>query len=500
MSTRSQKLFEQVDGLIKSGHTSEAKQALKRYRDAKIPPAELRRFASLARRLGMTSTGIRMLLPLIHPSGRVQLEPTSEDRLEYGACLVRLGAISEGRSLLNTLDAGKLPWVSFVKALACFYVWDYASAVPLLEAYLKTPDLADYQRATAKANLAAALVDTRDPRAEEFLRDLLPELRRKKFELLLLHSLMVEGERCVQSDQNAAAVVALEEARRIASAKSPRELLIVDKWAAVVDLKRKGKSALSGLLEVRNRALSLREWETVRNCDFHRATVLKDKALFERVYFGTPFPSLRETLFRSFGEGAVVPSTYDLVSEDHSPILESVDLGEVENGRIRGLSLKPGNTVHRLLGILLSDFYKPFRTVPLHEQLFPGEFYNPDSSPQRVQKTIRRLRLSFTDRLFGIEHVGHGYRLVLRRGISMRIHSDVAPKSREEAWIRALLETFRESPPFSIQEACTATGIKIWNCRKILKAARTRGLLVQVGKGPAIRYQIVDIASRRAAS
>lgn len=502
MLTASEKLFEEVDGLIKAGRTHDAKLALKRYRDAKIPVSELKKFASLARRLGMASLGVRMLSPVVHPTGRVKSESTPEDRLEYGACLVRLGAISEARALLDPLDAKSLPWVNFIKALACFYVWDYASAVPMLKTYLESPDLNDYQKATARANLAAALVDIRAPEAESFMSRFIPELREKKFDFLLMHALIIEGERGVYTGEQASAGVALDEARKIALEKSPREVLLIDKWFAILKLQAKGKAALSDLHEVRARALKNHEWETVRNCDFHQATILKDESLFKRVYFGTPFPSLRQALVNDFGKGTAIPEAYSYRGDHSKTVSREIDLGQVEKGRVRGLSIKTGNAGHRLLTILLTDFYKPFRTVPLHDQLFPGQFYNPDSSPQRVQKTVRRLRMAFEEGPFRIVHNGHGYRLVVEPGVSVRIAGKQTPKSREEGLMSVLLQTFQNQPSFSAQEASDQTGIGIWNCRKLLKTAKDRGWLEQIGKGPAARYRIlaVENTSHRKAS
>ena len=48
--------------------------------------------------------------------------------------------------------------------------------------------------------------------------------------------------------------------------------------------------------------------------------------------------------------------------------------------------------MHRLLGALASDFYRPFRLASLHALLYPDQYFNPVSSPARFHQATRQLR------------------------------------------------------------------------------------------------------------
>ena len=57
-------------------------------------------------------------------------------------------------------------------------------------------------------------------------------------------------------------------------------------------------SALKGLRQAREEGVTRRHWETVRDCNRFEACVRQDEALFQHVYFGTPYEGFRIGLLR----------------------------------------------------------------------------------------------------------------------------------------------------------------------------------------------------------
>ena len=51
-----------------------------------------------------------------------------------------------------------------------------------------------------------------------------------------------------------------------------------------------------------------------------------------------------------------------------------------------------GQNEHRLLSVLASDFYRPFRIATLHGILYPGESFHPDQSAASREGVGRPLR------------------------------------------------------------------------------------------------------------
>ena len=54
--------------------------------------------------------------------------------------------------------------------------------------------------------------------------------------------------------------------------------------------------------------------------------------------------------------------------------------------------LKNGFLLHRLLHLLTEDLYQPLTLGKIFSRLFNGEYFDPNSSPDRVHQVVKRLR------------------------------------------------------------------------------------------------------------
>jgi hypothetical protein len=71
--------------------------------------------------------------------------------------------------------------------------------------------------------------------------------------------------------------------------------------------------------------------------------------------------------------------------------------------------------LHRLMFLLCRDFYQPLSVVGAFSKLFPDEYFNPNTSPNRVHQFIRRLSNYFRKQgvAFKIDEMTGSYRLRL---------------------------------------------------------------------------------------
>jgi hypothetical protein len=177
--------------------------------------------------------------------------------------------------------------------------------------------------------------------------------------------------------------------------------LILRKWIAIVGLLKHGpdEETLKNVAAVREEARSSGHGNTARDCDYFRALVTRDRQLFLKVYFGTPYPSFRRKMLAKFRGDTTIPETFDWTGETAdggASVGTLLDLVETHHEPPRE-SLGQGTIVRLLLTVLSSNFYDFFSTAALHSRLYPESFYNPDTSPARVYNTVKRVRRWLTD-------------------------------------------------------------------------------------------------------
>ena len=127
--------------------------------------------------------------------------------------------------------------------------------------------------------------------------------------------------------------------------------------------------------------------ETQRECDLHRAVITQDQELFSHVYAGTPLPSYRARMLRFFPKASGVGpvASWSTPTEKHFNLNFGRDVQS-------GIEVKAGPSTHRLIWELCCDFYRQLPVGSLFHLLFPNEYYDPDTSRDRVQAIIYRAR------------------------------------------------------------------------------------------------------------
>jgi hypothetical protein len=306
---------------------------------------------------------------------------------------------------------------------------------------------------------------------------------------LMGNAVLLSAENEILSGEWKAAHEALALAESLTRKNNAMDAFLVAKWSAVLRLKEHGPSepALRELGVVRQRAVQKEHWETVRDCDRFRACALGDYDLARQLYHGTPFASFREKLARQMSRENLATETYTWSLG--SGAMRRLDLtsGRDEDG---GLVVKPGQGECRLLRILSSDFYRPFRLASLHHLLFAGEFFNPLSSPDRVHRALLRLRRALETRRFPLgiaEHEG-AYRLVADGACALVVPLDNEGIDRDDYRCQELRKKFGDAP-FVARQAAEVLHLELRGAQWVLRRAVAGGKLTREGKGPSTCYR-----------
>lgn len=483
-----------IEELIVNGKVAEARRALRLWAQKKIARPHVLKTANLCRRTGLAPLALRLLNPIVRPKGKSGEKPNDGEKAEYAALLTFIGASEEAVVLLHSIPAQSIPQVLLYEAFALFSQWDYEAAIPVLKRYLDFSSLTPYQRLVGELNLLAALVDERhdeeaDTRLTQFLR-----ATEKDFSLLHLNALELSAQLALFREQWKQADHFLERARVRLTAPDSTEAFLLQKWTTVGHFLRSEGTGpeYSAMLRLRAEAEKKANWETIRDCDRFLAVRRRDPKLLARVYYGSPYPRFRARLLADFGAGAEIPAEFLWTISKGKEAPGIFDLRD-GNWVPKNKSLKVGQSLHRLMVALASDFYRPLKVAVAHHRLHPQETYHPLSSPPRVYEAIRHLRHWLKRQRVPLEirEFDGFYRLLSDVPVGILIRGETGMGSAPAAFLARFRQHWADRP-FSVSEVSGYLKVSKRTALRLLeKMVKEEQTLERSGSGPATRYKLV---------
>ncbi len=485
----------QIDGLIRSGRGELARSKLENLTREKISRSFALSVASLARRAKLPELGVRILNAIVRPEKEVPSTATIGERAEYAVCLVKAGAIDEGMEILRRLDAQDYPQVSLFLGATLVAQWEYRTAISFFEKFIASPGVGAYQRLVGKTNLAAAfVVEKQFDQSLELLKTLRVETSMPDKKLLHGSVLQLSGQNALGMGDYKTAQKWLKMAAEVLSNTGDISELFVRKWMAILlAYKTKGKKeGLQAIAAVRKDAVRKQHWETIRDLDKFKAIFTRNELLIHHIYFGTPFESFRVKLLEAYGYKVSIPTDY---LWKMGPLACSGPILNLLNGEVEKTphALKVGQVVHRLVAVLTSDFYRPFRMAALFSKLFPNEYFNPRSGPLRVHQTLKRLRKWFEKAKLPlrIEEQDGAYRISTQSACGIRVSAEpILGVGAKMASLHLVKRSMSEAD-FSVQQVSELLKVSRNSALRIVDEARKEGCVRRLGRGPATRYRFV---------
>jgi tetratricopeptide (TPR) repeat protein len=486
-----------LDQLIRTGHGADAKSELLAILNSKtkIPRENAVEFAKIARRLSQPSLSLQIMRPYIHPRIPIHPEATESERAVYAGALAKMGAASEALMMLEQIDASKYPEVYFHTSTVYFQRWDYAKAIPLLKKYVKHKALSDYEALVGKINLAAAFVlERKDSEAAKLLAELLETTKSQNLLLLYGNALELSAQREIFAENFTQAEKFLQLGRESLGNASNLSEFFIRKWTAILELQRMGSAAgtskqkaILDLDSIRKEAIQREHWETVRECDFYLSLSRQDQDGFLQVYFGTPFYKYRERMKSQAKFLMNIPSKYIWY---FGAAVGANRVMDIYTGQENGVASIPvGSVLLRALGILSQDFYRPVSEGSFFAELFPDEYFNPESSSSRLSQVIHRLRDWMKEKSvpLEIETKNGSYRLVATASYGIQVLQSAKPSELNVIRLEALKLKW---PYQSFSSATAAVELKCSSSAavRLLKWAIENKKIYSSGQGRALRY------------
>ncbi len=458
-----------------------------------IPRTKKLSFASWARVSGFPFLAIRLLRPLVRPAdGDLETASIAENAV-YAAALIKIGALYEAIDILEGLSPKEHPEVLLYRAHASIANWDYEAVIPLLNQYLGKSLLSPRERVIGQLNLLASFIHERDfHQALPLIEQLEKTTSEHKMDRFLGNALELSAQYFIRTEQWAEAEKTLASALKVMPENSLDELF-VRKWQAILKLNvstRAGTPISAPLKAIREEAMLRRHWETVRDCDYHLAICLVDKELAIRLCFGTPSEPFCRRLFREFPAPIDLPETFDWSLGPQGKDAKLFDFTQTIELQTR-LGLRTSPAGWKIMGVLVSDFYRPTTLPHLFAELHREEYFNPTASKKRIHQSIHTLRdhLKENQSEIFIEQNQGQYRLAARTNTTLRLARRRSEETAGKIISNKLLFTLGDTL-FSIHDAAKVLNLTPRHTARLIANAISEGFILRFGAGSATRYHI----------
>lgn len=496
------KLKQKFEDLIRAGEIAAVQNELEKINVNDIDREWVATFADIARRVRSENWGLRLLRPLVRSEVPVRPAVNENELCAYAGLLIKAGALAEAKDILTPIDPQKVSNVYTFLSQVYILQWDYAKASEFLKEGLWQKDLTAYQRCISQVNLVSAFIFLQKYKlARTLISEVLKNSFENKWDLLYGNALELSAQLAVIQGQWVDAKNFLSEAQK-RSGQHSHYSIFIDKWSTLNDLlqshpgSQQSDQILKKIDQIRQKASSLNSWETMRDLDYHVGVHLKHQNLLLNVYFGTPHASFKKRIEQLFKKHHwKIPNEY-FRKLSEAPTTRVLDLiTGVEIGVPLLEPLKAGQMLHRLLNILALDFYKPMGLGELFSNLFPGEYFNPDTSGDRVTQAVKLLRKWFQVNEIPVDvHVENNrFGLKATGPYAFKISKKVLdPMDLHDVGFDLQISQLKTKWPyqsFSAAKAAAQLQVSATTMRSILHEALNKKLLFVSGTGRATLYR-----------
>ena len=461
------------------------------------PDKKLRtQLARLANRNQAYVLALRLLHPVVRDD-REKIEPATAEALNiYATSLMWIGALDESQKCLQRIKGSTEALLT--QAFVFFAQWDYQKSVPVLLKYIYSSQTTVYQKLVGRINLLAAYIAFGSvDQAKAIFEPLIIELGTNvSYRLLYGNCLELRAQISILEKNYEQALEFLNVSEKVLIEQAGRYLLYVNKWKAVAQLglRPDDRSAQDELLNVKAEAVRLKNWETIRDCDFHFARLQNNQSVMQRILLATPYKGYRERVEKLFAIKILPTRQFEFCPNQILDQVERVGLN------LNSISESEffNSTSWPLIQLMTKDGYRPPRMGDVFHTLYAGEYFDPFTSPQRVRNSVFRFN-DWAEAVgceFRIKIIKGDFKLVGPAGLGITSTQRSRPL---DSWQGALFyfKKQNQSRSFSSSDLAHALGFSQRSAVLLLKKALGSKKIEKLGSGRNCRY--IFYSGRRSA-
>lgn len=473
-------LIQACEADLRAGKISHAAARLRTVKTTEIPREHRMAIANLCRRAQMDYQALKILAPVVRPEKMITTAATAQEQAEYAASLLKIGAVHEALAILESVQDE--PTAKLFKAFCHFRRWEYTMAVPLLREFISQAP-SDYMKLVGQVNLAAAYATTLQFHlANEILSQAIPYAQREGHKRLWANAHEIRAQIHIHEGRYNEAKHDLSIAAT--ELNEANDGLLIRKWSAIAQSLQTGTT--TALDQFREEAVQHRDWETLRDVDYFQCRVHFDEGTFGHLLFGTPFSEYRARATTGLNRH---PVGHEFIFGSATAPRFYLATGEVEGMKVSA----PGNTVHQLLAVLLSDLYRPWSIGSIFAELFPREYFDVFSSPNRVHQLLWRLRRWFESNSIPVELTEYDgqYRLELKGDFAFVLPLQKVTLDEQEIYLRKIQSLFGNGTTFSSRDVQAKLGISSSSFKRLASWALEHKKIIRMGASRATVYRVV---------
>lgn len=490
------KIIAHLDILTKQGLRLQVLKELSRILKSGTTTALRPQLARIANRNHAYVLALRILHPVVREDREKTSEATPEALNTYATSLMWIGALEESKNCLHRIKGSTDALLT--EAFVYFAQWDYQKSIPVLLKYINSATISPYQKLVGQINLLAAYIAIGSlKQAKEVFEPLIMEFKvNPNYKLLYGNCMELRSQISILENANAEALQFLTESERSLADQPGRYLLYVNKWKAIAQLglDAKNNSAIQALAEVKKEAFSLKNWETIRDCDFNLARLNQDDKMIQRILLGTPYKGYHSRVESLFGISLAKSRGLEFCpgQTDVTPLKVGLDLNKISENSFLNSTSWP------LLQLMTKDLYRPPRMGVVFSGLYPGEYFDAFTSPQRVRNSVFRFN-EWCDQQnceFKIKIDGGDFQLKGPYGLSVVSTQRQRPLDSWQAALKVFKQKY-ESRSFTTSDLAKVLGVTQRSALEILQKAMASKKIQKLGRGKNVRY--IFFSGRRVA-
>ena len=381
---------DQLNQEVSSGNSFIVQKKLKSLNLKQVPRRFRVPLANLSWRSGIPYWGMKLMAPvMMSEQAQARDDATAIEQIEYSLLLQKIGSISEALLRLSKINSEKNPKTLLYRAFCHFSLWESDQAGPVLEKYINENSLSLNDQLVGEVNLLAAYIGAQQfEKATELSNSLQESLKTNQKTKLLGNVFELKAQIDIYNNDLKSAENNLEQSRLYLLNDTSASSLFLKKWSAYLEAYK--VNDVEPLLRFKKEAQKAQHSETLRDVDMLLLKINFDKKLFKRLIYGTPYESFHNRAKAFLG--------IDLPFQETEQLGESQNILNLQKGTLNEKAIiNPGKDIHKLLYTLCSDLYRPWSLGALHEKLWPDEYFNVFSSPNKIHQLVHRTKSLIKD-------------------------------------------------------------------------------------------------------
>jgi tetratricopeptide (TPR) repeat protein len=481
-------LHEKLEEWTRVGKRGMVIDSLKKLDRSRCQVDDLIAFSKIANRNHLYTLSLKFLYKDKQTTEEQKKSLSTDFITTYSAALLGIGATEEAQKLLKTQLEN--PQALFSYSLSHFSTWSYESAITYFKKYLRLqPD--GYMHLVGRINLIAAFIGSGDYQSGKILlSDFMKDIKdNPRATILYANCWEIKAQIEIEEKDFRQALQSLNFSKTIFKDQLTRYLLYVNKWEAVAELALNPGSLENQqkLMNIKHQAKTLRNWETMRDCDFQLARFTQNSKLMQRTLWGTPFPDYHDRVRILYGYEIQSEKDFLFVPEENENLSGSTSVDLIQPADV----LIQQTQCLNLLRVLTRDFYKPPRFGVLHAELHPAEYYNPFTSAQGIRNTILRLNKLNGKMQNGLVVKVEGGDVFLHslQGKALRIQNSKRLFEKKQYWLQLICANFK-GKRFTTSSLENLIDLSKRSLIEVLNYGIQKNKLKKYGLGKATYYKI----------